>query len=320
MPAINSVLGPIDSETLGFTLMHEHPIHRAAAVTQDYPELLDAGFMESVVKGLLQVKEAGIDTIIDGTTLDLGRDVKAQAHVSRRSGVNIIACTGWWLREPFFLSGVSVDRIAAMFIREIREGIGGTNIKAGMLKGASDRSGVTEWQATVLRALARAHLETGVPIMLHSYSPGRVGEQQVAVLKEEGVDLSRVKVDHSNDTTDMEYLTGLLKQGCYLGMDRYPGRGDVGPLDRNKTMKSLIDAGYVDRILPSHDKPLARFIGESPVEGLGGGEGQTVNPDVYLYIKQEVFPSLREMEVSEAIIDRLCVAGPRNFFGGVQGE
>ena len=59
--------------------------------------------------------------------------------------------------------------------------------------------------------------------MLHSYSPGQVGRQQLAILKEEGVNLRRVKVDHSTDTTDMEYLTWIVEQGCYLGMDRLPG-------------------------------------------------------------------------------------------------
>ncbi|MFC1908899.1 phosphotriesterase [Chloroflexota bacterium] len=320
MTTINSVLGPLDSESLGFTLMHDHVISRAFGITRDYPELLNTGFMESAVQGLTRLKAAGIDTVVDATTIDLGRDVTALAHVSRLSGVNVIACTGWWLREPFFLAGVSADEIARLFIREIKEGIGGTDIKAGILKAASDRAGVNEWQVTVLRALARAHLVTGVPIMLHSYSPGRVGERQIAVLKEEGVDLRRVKMDHSNDTTDMEYLTGLLEQGCYLGMDRYPGRGDVGPLERNRTMMALIDAGYVDRIIPSHDKTLARLIGESPMESSPAEEGKSVDPDGFLYIKQEVFPSLREMGVPEEIIGRLCVVGPRNFFGGVQRE
>ncbi len=60
--------------------------------------------------------------------------------------------------------------------------------------------------------------------MVHSYSPCQVGKQQLAILKEEGVDLRRVKMDHFNDTTDVEYLIWLLEQGCYLGLDRYPRR------------------------------------------------------------------------------------------------
>ena len=246
MTTVNSVLGPLSTDALGFTLMHEHIIVTAAGITQNYPELLGADFTDRIVHGLTQAKDGGIDTIVDATTLDLGRDVSVLANASRLSGVNIIACTGWWLEAPFFLTGVSADQLTQLFIREIREGISGTNIKAGILKAASDISGVTEWQETILRAVAHAHLLTKVPIMLHSYSPGRVGEWQLAILKEEGVDLSRVKMDHSNDTTDMDYLTWLLEQGCYLGMDRCEG-GNASPLDRTRTMKTLIDAGYADR-------------------------------------------------------------------------
>ena len=99
--------------------------------------------------------------------------------------------------------------------------------------------------------------------MLHSYSPGCVGKKQLAILKEEGVNLKRVKVDHSNDTTDIPYLTWILDQGCYLGMDRYPGHG-ISPHDRTRTLKILIDAGYANRLLLSHDYPLVDIRGNPP--------------------------------------------------------
>ena len=320
MSKINTVLGPINTDALGFTLMHEHVVSSAAGMSQIYPEFLDSVFMANAVERLIKIKKDGIDTIVDATTTDLGRDVSALAHLSRLSGVNLIACTGWWLREPFFLSVASADQIAKIFIREIEVGIAGTNIKAGIIKAGSENPGVTEWQVIILRAVARAHLHTNVPIMLHSNSPSQIGRQQLAVLQEEGVDLSRVKVDHSNDTTDVGYLSWLLEQGCYLGMDRYPGRG-VSPLDRNKTMKALIDAGYTDRILPSHDWTLARIMGDSPMGPRPPEpEGRLANPHGCLYVKKEVFPSLREMGVPEITLNRLCVVGPRNFFEGVKGK
>ncbi len=295
--------------------MHEHLIMSSAGVTQNYPELLRAGFMDRlpnfmdrIVNALTQAKEEGVDTIVDATTLDLGRDVTVLAEASRLTGVNIIACTGWWLDTPRFLAGVSADQLAQLFIREIQEGIAGTGIKAGILKEASDISGVRPGEEIILRAVARAHLQTNVPIMLHSYSPGQVGKQQLAILKEEGVDPRRVKLDHSNDTTDVEYLTWLLEQGCYLGMDRYPGY-NVSPLARTKTMKALIDAGYADRLLPSHDWSLVSVTEMFPQKR------ERRNP--FLYMKKVVFPQLREMGVPEATLNRLCVDGPRKFFEGV---
>lgn len=314
MSTVNSVLGPLDTEALGFTLMHEHIVTSSAGVIQNYPELLGDDFIGRIVQGLTNAKEGGIDTIVDATTLDLGRDVTVLANVSRQTGINIIACTGWWCEAPRFLTNVSSDQLTELFVREIREGIAGTDIKAGIIKAASDVPGVTEWQETILRAAARAHLQTDVPIMLHSYSPGRIGEQQLAVLKEEGVDLKRVKMDHSNDTTDMGYLTWLLEQGCYLGMDRYPGRLNATPIDRTKTLKALIDAGYADRLLLSHDCALVQIIGESPAGIKFNEERERLNPHGYLYIKKVVFPSLQEMGVSESILSRLCTVGPRIFF------
>lgn len=314
MTVINAVLGPLDTNDIGFTLMHEHLIVSPAGVYRDYPELLGSNLMERVVDGLKKAKEGGIDTIVDATTLDLGRDIELMAEASRRSGVNIIACSGWWLDFPRFFQGVSAEQLEELFIREVEEGISGTNIKAGILKSASDINGVTSNEETVLRAVARAHLKTGVPIMVHSYSPGQVGRQQLAVLQEEGVDLKRVKMDHSNDTTDVEYLTWLMEQGCYLGLDRYPGMV-TSSLSRTKTMKALIDAGYADRLCPSHDGTVLRVLAANPI--ITEEERLRRNPHGYLYMKEVVFSNLREMGVAEDILNSLCVVGPRNFFEGV---
>lgn len=313
MTVINSVRGPLDTTELGFTLMHEHIMVASAGISQNYVELLGTGFMERIVNGLTQAKQGGIDTIVDATTLDLGRDVTILAEAARLTGVNIIACTGWWLEIPRFLTGVSADQFAQLFIRDIQEGIAGTDIKAGILKAASDIAGVTPGEEIILRGVARAHLQTGVPIMLHSYSPGQVGRQQLAILKDEGAALSRVKMDHSNDTTDVEYLIWLLEQGCYLGLDRYPGR-NTSPLARSKTMKALIDAGYGKRLLPSHDWSLVWVAAETPLTS--PEEREARNPYGYLYMKKVVFAQLREMGVPEATLNSLCIDGPRNFFEG----
>jgi len=313
MATINSVLGPLDTSDLGFTLSHEHIIVASPGILQDYPELIGTDIMERVVDRLRKAKEGGLATIVDATTPDLGRNINLLAEASRLSGINIIACTGWWLDIPRSFAGVSADQLAHVFTRDVEQGISGTDIKAGVLKAASDMAGVTSAEEIVLRAVARTHHNTSVPIMLHSYSPGQVGKQQLAILKEEGVDLKRVKMDHSNDTTDVEYLIWLLEQGCYLGMDRYPGR-NITPIDRTKTMKALIDAGYTERLCPSHDGSILRVLADNPE--ITEEERLRLNPYGYLYIKKVVLPQLREMGVSETILNSLCVDGPRNFFEG----
>jgi len=312
MAKINTVLGAIDSKDMGFTLSHEHMISAFTGIYKDFPSLLGSGdLMDRVVADLKQAKDGGVNTIVDATTPDLGRDIEFIAEASKRSGVNIIVTSGWWLEIPGFLRSVSSDQLADQFVREIEDGISGTKIKAGVLKSASDMNGVKPEEEVILRAVARAHKRTGVPIMLHSYPAGQVGRQQINILKQEGVDLHRVKIDHSNDTADVEYLSWLCDQGCFLGLDRYPGRG-VTTLGRTKTMKALIDAGYADKLCPSHDRLALR------VEGLNDPVTPELrakyNPYGFLFVKKVVFDQLREMGVGESVIDNLCVKGPRHFF------
>jgi phosphotriesterase-related protein len=317
MVTVNSVLGLIDTDKLGFTLMHEHLMVSSAGIPQVYDRLLGDDYMERIVQELKKAKAGGIDTIVDATTFDLGRDVTVMAEASRRSEINIIAVTGWWLELPRFLREISAEQFADLFTYEIEEGIAGTGIKAGLLKAASDIDGVTPAEEQVLRGVARAHHRTGIPIMLHSYSPGQVGRQQIAILREEGVDLRRVKLDHSNDTTDVEYLAWLLEQGCYLGMDRYPGR-NVSSQARTRTMKALIDAGWSHRLLLSHDYSLVwpKIEGLSRDSPMSPEERRRRNPHGCLYIKKMVFPQLKKLGVPEAVMNRLCVDGPKNFFEG----
>ena len=322
MATIETVLGPIDSAELGFTLMHEHLLLAAAGVLRDYPELLGGRLLERIVATLTAAKTGGVDTIVDASTFEKGREVSLMAEASRRSGVTIVAATGWHNELPRFFRGVSVNQLAELFSREIVEGISGTGIKAAVLKAGSDREGVTAQEESILRAVARAHRNTGAPIILHSYAPGEIGRRQLEVLTEEGVDPGRVKVDHCNNTTNVDYLLWLLDQGCYLGMDHYPTyRGPdplhqgrrVGPLQRTETLKALLDRGHARRVCPSHDWIAARIIaGDGPSEE----QRRQLNPLEFLYVSQVVIPQLREMGVEERTLESLCVEAPRRFFEG----
>jgi len=322
LKTVNTVLGPLRTDKIGFALMHDHIMGSAGGIPQVYPELLGKDYKERIIKGLTAAKQDGINTIVDADTFDLGRAVKILAEISKETGVNIVCCSGWFGELSGYFGSFSADQYAQMFAREIKEGIEGTNIKAGILKSAADFGGVTANGALLLRGVARAQLMTGVPIMLHSYAPDQIGRQQIAILKEEGVDLRRVKLDHSTDTKDMEYLTWIIEQGCYLGMDRLPGihvppLARVSPEGRIKTIKDLIDAGYADRILLGHDAFLvSSFFDTLPDEAKRKLE--TDNPYGFLYINKVVLPRLRELGVSEKIIKSICTDNPRRFFEGSQ--
>ena len=317
MTQVQTVSGPIDTSELGFTLMHEHVMVSAPGMFRQFPDLFgpDAR-VQRAIDTFRRAKAAGVDSIVDATTYDLGKDPQLMRDVSAGSGVNIINTTGWWLDVPRFLRGVSPNQMAREFIKDVNEGFRGTDIKAGILKCAADFQGVTAELEIMTRAVSRAHLETGLPIMVHSYPTGQVARRQIAIFKEERVDLTRVKIDHSNDTTDTEYLKWILDQGCYLGLDRYPGRL-VSPHMRTATMKSLIEDGFGDKLCPAHDC-ICLHIHKEASDGSIPLEHEFTrgNVDQYLYIHRHVIPDLQEMCVSQEQIDDLFVNNPRRFFEG----
>ena len=317
MATINSVLGPVDTRDLGFTLSHEHMWVTAAGISQTYPEFLDLeAAKDGAVKDLKAAyDEAGLRTYVDMTTFDIGRDVVALEEVSRRTGLQIIATAGFHRTIPRVFWMASPDAVAALFVREIEEGIDGTEIKAGVLKAAGGTGRLSEQEEIVHRAVARAHLRTGVPIFTHTEQPDGIGLEQIRVFQEEGVDLNRVLIGHANDSTDVDYLQRMLDKGVWLGLDRYPGGRWAGSADweqRTATAKNLIDAGYADRLTISHDHANSQCrpsLADREIRDRN-------NPDGYLFITRQVLPRLRELGTNEADIHKLTVDNPRRLFEG----
>ena len=314
MSTVNTVLGPVEASDLGFTLSHEHVLLSAAGMSQTYPGFID--HQAVAAEGIVELKAAygeGVRTIVDVTTFDLGRDIGLLEEVSRGSRVHIIACTGNHLAVPRDFAASTPSAIAPHFIREIQEGIEDSGIKAGIIKVASDRGGITPPQEIVLRAAAIAQKETGVRISTHTWSPDRVGEAQVRILEEEGVDLNRVYVGHSNDDTDLDYLLGLLNKGVWLGLDRYPGGRTAETPNwerRTEVVKQLIDAGFAHRLMLSHDNS----VPSTQVSREIAKERKAFNPDGYLFITRKVLPRLKELGATDQDINAIMVENPRRFF------
>tara|TARA_B100000586_G_scaffold97864_1_gene69999 strand:+ start:1275 stop:2198 length:924 start_codon:yes stop_codon:yes gene_type:complete len=306
----------VDTSELGFTLSHEHLATNAAGILKTFPELVDrAGVIEQANATLREASLEGLRTIIDVTTIDLGRDVEMMREVSQTTGVHIVAATGNHLAVPRPFVDLAPEVIAGLYVREIEVGIEGTGIKAGIIKVASDEGGVTRPQEVVLRAAGQACVRTGTPISTHTWSPDRVGEEQVRILQDEGVDMDKVYIGHSNDDMDMSYLLGLLRKGVWLGLDRFPGGRRPGTPyweERTQLAKQLIDAGYTDRIMLSHDHsvPKARY-GVAVQE-----ERIKYNPDGYNFITRNVLPRLKDMGVSDDMINQIMVENPRRFLAG----
>src|SRR5205807_4369680 len=143
--------------------------------------------------------------------------------------------------------------MAEHFVSDLQEGIQGTDIRAAFIKCAADAPGVTEHVEKIHRAVARASVQTGAPIMAHSMPAVGTGPRQVEIFKEEGVDLSRVQIAHCGDTDDLQYIEGLIAAGAYVGLDRY-GLEMYLPMDRrNITTAELLRRGHAERLMISQD-------------------------------------------------------------------
>ena len=167
---VQTVLGPIDASKLGFTLMHEHVVpadHEAPGSRKTFSSR--AISIADAVDKLKAARDAGINTVVDLTPAEGGRDVRFSEEVSRKSGMQIVVCTGQRLFLPE-LRDRTTEALTELFIEEIELGIDDTDIKAGVIKAASESHGVSVFEERVLRAAARASRATGVPIETHSNS------------------------------------------------------------------------------------------------------------------------------------------------------
>jgi phosphotriesterase-related protein len=200
------------------------------------------------------------------------------------------------------------EMMVDMFVSDIAEGIAGTGVKAAILKCATDEPGITRGVERVLRAVAEAHRRTGVPISTHTHAGTRRGLDQQRIFAEEGVDLSRVVIGHSGDTTDIDYLEALIANGSYIGMDRF-GIDVLLPFeDRVATVARLCERGHANRMVLSHDA--ACFNDWLPEAAL-----PVVIPNWhYLHIHNDVIPALKERGVTEEQLNQMLVENPRNIF------
>jgi phosphotriesterase-related protein len=305
---VETVLGPLDVSKLGFTLSHEHVCFIPSEVFTD--RTLAAATMVGKLK---EAKAAGVDTIIDLTTADVGRDVRFGQEVSRRSGMQIVVATGFRFAPESYVAQ-PVEQIAELFVREIERGIEDTGIKAGVIKVAAVAGVATPAEEKGIRAAARASKATGVPIETHTDAGHRGGEAQAAILESEGVNPSRVSLGHSDDTTDINYLIGLAKRGYTIGIDHVfygavkleEGQPEylkklreIPWQTRAGYVKQLIDAGFGDKIFLSNDWELER---------------DKINPDGLLFNTRHTIPYLKQLGVSGEQIRAVTVQNPRRFF------
>lgn len=319
MPPIQTVRGSIDSSQLGVTLMHEHVFVLDTEVLQNYPE--EWGDEEKRVAGavtrLNELKSRGVDSIVDLTVIGLGRYIPRIVEIARQTRINIIVATGIYTYQnvPMYFHfrgpGTVLDGpelMVDMFVHDIEEGIAGTGVKAGILKCATDEPGVTKDVERILRATAQAHRKTGVPISTHTHAGKRVGLDQQRIFREEGVDLSRVVIGHSGDTTDLRYLEELVGNGSYIGMDRF-GLDTILPFEaRVNTVAQMCQRGHAGKMVLSHDAACYNhWLPERPLPAI-------LPRWHYLHIHNDVIPALKQKGVTDEQLNTMLVENPRKIF------
>jgi phosphotriesterase-related protein len=316
MPNVNTVQGSLDAAELGVVLIHEHLRFRDEAVAVEWPGRYDEqAELDAALQAVGAAKERGVQTIVDPTAMFGGRDVRFMARVAEQAGVRVVACTGIYSYDylPHYFENRDVDVMAEHFVGDLEQGVQGTDIKAAFLKCAADAPGVTEHVEKIHRAVARASVQTGAPIMAHSMPAVGTGPRQVEIFEQEGVDLARVQIAHCGDTEDVAYIEGLIDKGVYVGLDRY-GLEMFLPIDkRNATTAELLRRGHAERLMVSQD--FCASIDWYPEEARPVFESQgAIRNWSMTLVFDEVVPALREQGVlDDHVFETIFVENPKRW-------
>lgn len=304
---IHTVLGDITADEAGVILSHEHILCCSHAMKLGFgnkwfntDEIIEYG-----TAILRQAKEeCGVDTIVDGTPLNLGRDINLLQEISRRSGVHIIASTGLYYTEDYFLRAKSPELLAQYFIEECRSGITNTGIKPQFLKCATNEQGVTELNKKSLEAMAIVQRETGLPLFAHNYHAIKTAYDQLKVFEGANADFNKIIIGHSNSVKDIDYLEDFLRLGCYLGFDRIS-------FDCHRvaeTVCKLIERGWENQLLFSHD--FAVFIDSQNYTWEERKKEVLTSNKNLTNVHKRFIPFLKEMGVSQRQIDKALHDNP----------
>lgn len=324
MPVVETVKGQVDTDDLGTVLMHEHVFTIGTEIRQNYPGYPDQWDEEhrvaDAVAKLTEATTRGVTTIVDPTVIGLGRYIPRIQRINEQVDINIVVATGIYTyhEEPvqFHFTGpgkifdFGVDPMTELFVGDIRNGIADTGVKAGLLKCAIDEYGLTSGVERVMRAVGQAHVETGTPITVHTHAADKTGLIATKVFAEEGVDMSKVVIGHSGDSTDLDYLKELAATGAILGMDRF-GIDVFSPFeDRVNTVAGMATAGYASQMVLAHDASCySDFYPEAAI-------GVALPNWKYTHIFDDVLPALRERGVTDEQITTMLVDNPRAYFSG----
>jgi phosphotriesterase-related protein len=311
MATIQSVRGPIDSEELGLTLVHEHVIFQ-------FDDSKRKAAVEFEKKLLQDACNVGIKTMVELTPV---RRIDWLMELNNHVDLNIVASTGYYLDRmtPGPLAAYSEAQMIARMVREITEGIDGTDVKAGIIKVAGNLPELTPWEVQVFTAVAKVQQKTGVCIATHACAGSR---EQADVLLRAGADLNRAFFSHVEAEfgwqgrtvkEEARYLEDIARKGGSLLFNNFAFEWDTPWPDLTYLLHYLCDAGLQEKILISMDVNWT-WNQKGEIEF----EAQVAHPGaekrVYAFMVTNVVPALLGAGFTEKDVNQFLVGNPRKFF------
>ncbi|MCC6445274.1 MAG: phosphotriesterase [Armatimonadetes bacterium] len=305
---IQTVLGPVPASKFGMALTHEHVLCDFIGADKTARSRWNAEEVIRVMRPYLeQAREKGVRGFVDCTPAYIGRDPLLLKRLAKETGLHILTNTGYYGAAgdkylPKHAFTESADELAARWIREWEQGIEGTGVRPGFIKigvdpAESSPPGLSEVDAKLVRAAARAHRRTGLTIASHTVQ-GQAALEHIRILESEGVDPKAYIYVHAHGEPDQKYHFEAAAKGVWISYDGL----NAGDQDQHVRWTLAMLAKYPDRLLLSHDA--GWYQAGEPVQ-----KARDFN-----YLIDGFLPALREAGASEADIRRLTVLNPAKAF------
>jgi len=304
---IQTIKGPIEVDALGFVLPHEHLFtDLRGPQVPDYAQGEPAAVVKVVEPYLAEAYEAGVSALVECSTLGVGRNLSVLRSLAEVTPIHIIAPTGVY-RDAYIpenLREISEHDLAELWTTELTEGIEGTSIRAGFIKLAMSDDGPTALEIRNLKAAVKASQNTGAVIASHTIG-GKVARQEMDVLEEAGLDLHRFIWIHAQTEPDISILKDAARRGAYLELDSV-GAPYQSQTELLETAIALIEAGFADRLLLSHDAGWYNPANRDglPEEGFRG----------YTAVSTDFLPELLKRGISEEQVQLITVNNTAKAF------
>ncbi len=264
-----TVRGPVAPSALGVMLAHEHLFSNFGEEPEEPGRYDERALLAAVVPYAKSVRELGCSTIVDGTAAWFGRNPRLLRTISEQTGLNILTNAGYYGAAedryvPRHAREETADQLAARWVKEWREGIGGTGIRPGFLKIGVDGGALSEIDRKLVTAAARTHRQSGLAIAAHTGENEAAALAQLAILKAEGVRGEAWIWIHANKARDLEALNEAAERGAWISLDGLDAETLGRHLELARRMKAW---GRLKQVLLSHDGNSFRAGGKRPMRG-----------------------------------------------------